>query len=111
MRRLLDDHRAGLIEAVDVELGPMPADASPLMRAIAEDMRTRIGLQLAVEDFRPLPYACSEAVNAGLCRYKEQASRAINRLVEAGVVEDAGAMERRGWPRGTRLYRAPVEGL
>jgi hypothetical protein len=111
MRRLLADYRAGILEPVDVQLGPMPEDASPLMRAIAEDIRTRIGLQLAVEDFRPLMYACSEPVNAGLCRYKEQASRAINRLVDAHVIEPDGSLPPRGKPDGTRLYRAPGERL
>lgn len=94
----------------DVRLGAMPPTATTLMRRIAQDMRLRLGLRLAVDDDRPLPYATSEAVNAGFCRHKNEASRAIRRLVAAGVIDDAGALPpRRGVRDGTKLYAAPTK--
>jgi hypothetical protein len=77
------------------------------MRGIADDMRLRMGLRLAVEDERPLPYAASEAVRAGIARDKPQASRVIRQLVEAGVIVHAGELAPRGKGNGTRLYAPP----
>jgi hypothetical protein len=113
MRLLLDEYRAGRLRPRDVRLGEMPTCATPLMRAIAADMRLRIGLRLAVDDDRPLPYATSEAVGSRLARHKMQASRALRKLVAAGVIEDAGSLapRRSGPPDGTRLYRPPAATL
>jgi hypothetical protein len=110
MRSLLDEYRAGRLRPVDVRLGEMPPGATPLMRLIAEEMRLRMGLRLAVDDDRSLPYATSEAVRSKLTPHKMQASRAIRGLVAAGVIEGAGCLPRRpgGPPDGTRLYRPPA---
>lgn len=109
MRWLLEEHRAGRIPDVPtVRLGPMPPDPSPEMRAIADDMAFRLGLQLVVNEDRPLPYAVEEAVRAGIVRHPMQASRAIKRLLATGVIEFAGELPRLPGRRyGTRLYRAP----
>ena len=105
---LIRDHDRGELEPVDVPLGELPADASPAMRRVAEDIRLLIGLRLAVDEDRPLPYAtrfCAE--RCGL-RHHTQASRVLRQLVEAGVVEPAGAMPARGKGDGTKLYQAPM---
>ena len=44
-----------------------------------------LGLRLAVGDDRPLPYASSMAVKAGLVADKRTASNALNALVRGGV--------------------------
>ena len=109
MRVLLADWRAGRRVPVWVPLGPIPDDAPPEDRDIAEDMRVRMGLMLAVHDYGPLMYARSEAVAAGHVHHKMQARRAIQRLVAAGVIVEAGSLPpRSGYPDGTRLYRAPT---
>jgi hypothetical protein len=108
MRRLLADHAAGLIEPAEVELGSMPPDATPAMRAIAKDMKLRMGLRKAHDEDRPLPYALSEAVKDGIARYPEQVSRALDKLVNAKVITFEGVLPRRPGRRyGTRLYGAP----
>ena len=109
MRALLALYEQGQIEPKLVRLGALPDDASPAMRGIADDIALRMGLRLAVDDERPLPYATSEAVRAGLCIHRMQASRAIGKLVLAGVIENAGCLPRRpgGPPNGTKLYAPP----
>jgi hypothetical protein len=77
------------------------------MRRVARDIRLLLGLRLAVDEDRPLPYAtrfCAE--RCGL-RHHTQASRVLRQLVEAGVVVSAGALPARGKGDGTKLYRAP----
>ena len=77
------------------------------MRDVAADLRLLLGLRLAVDEDRPLPYAtrfCAE--RCGL-RHHTQASRVLRKLVDAGVVELAGAMPARGKGDGTKLYQAP----
>jgi hypothetical protein len=104
---LIRDHDAGRLEPIDVRLGELPATATPTMRRLAENIRLLIGLRLAVDEDRPLPYStrfCAE--RCGL-RHHTQASRILRQLVEAGVVEPAGAMPPRGKGDGTKLYRAP----
>lgn len=54
---LIRDHDAGRLEPVDVRLGELPANASPAMRRVAEDIALLIGLRLAVDEPRPLPYS------------------------------------------------------
>jgi hypothetical protein len=104
---LIRDHDAGLLEPVDVELGPLPANASAAMRRVAADIGLLIGLRLAVDEVRPLPYStrfCAER-----CGLHDQAhaSRVLRQLEQAGVIGSAGAMTARGKPDGTKLYQAP----
>ena len=92
----------------------MPPGAGRLMCAAAEDMRLLMGLRLAVDDDRPLPYAASFAAwRLGLGRDKRRASRVIRALVRAGVVEEVGALPRipDGPPNGTKLYAPPAGAL
>ena len=110
MNRLEAAHAAGDLEPVDVCLGPVPASAGPVMCAVAEHMRLRMGLRLAVGDDRPLPYATSEAVKAGLAKDKATASNAINALVRAGVLAHLGQLPPlRPGLDGTKLYAPPPE--
>ena len=110
MRTLLEEHRAGRLEPVPVRLGDMPARASRAMHAVAEDMALRMGLRLAVDEDRPLPYAATEVVKAGILSDPRRASRTIRRLVEAGVVLHVGALPpRRGMGYGTKLYAPPPQ--
>jgi len=106
LRQLEEHHRAGRLHPVPVRLGRMPDDATPLMRAIADHMATRMGLRLAVDDDWPLPYATTEAIRAGFATNAAQVSRAIARLVRAGVIRHVGSLPRRrgGPPEGTKLY-------
>ena len=104
---LIRDHDAGLLEPVDVELGPLPAKASPAMRKVAADIRLLLGLRLAVDDDRPLPYSarfCAER-----CELHDQAhaSRVLRALERDGVVRCVGRLDPRGKPDGTKLYQAP----
>jgi hypothetical protein len=104
---LIRDHDARRLEPVDVTLGELPADASPAMRKVAEDIRLLLGLRLAVDDDRPLPYStrfCAER-----CGLHDQghASRVLRRLVEAGVIRHVESLEPRGKRDGTKAYAAP----
>jgi hypothetical protein len=77
------------------------------MRDVADDVRLLIGLRLAVDEDRPLPYStrfCAER-----CGLHDQAhaSRVLRQLEQAGVIASAGAMTARGKPDGTKMYRAP----
>ena len=72
-------------------------------------LRLLIGLRLAVDEHRPLPYStrfCAER-----CGLYDQAhaSRVLRELERAGVIERDGALTPRGKPDGTKLYRAPCE--
>src|SRR4051812_47845061 len=107
MRLLLYDHRAGRLRPCDVRLGEMPTCATSLMRGIAADMRLRMGLRLAVDDDRPLPYAPSEAVGSGLARHKMQASRAIRQLWRRA---SCPRVPRRTSSDGARADAAPRDG-
>lgn len=110
LHRLEDAHDAGQLQPLHVQLGEMPPTAGPIMHSIAEHMRLRMGLRLAVGDDRPLPYATSEAVRAGLAKDKATASNAINALVRAGVVEYVGRLKPlRPGLDGTKLYTPPGE--
>ena len=98
------------LEPVDVRLGQLPANASPAMREGADDIRLLLGLRLAVDDDRPLPYStrfCAER-----CGLHDQAhaSRILRRLVEAGVIRHAESLEPRGKRDGTKCYGAPGRG-
>lgn len=112
LHRLEDAHDDGRLAPVDVQLGEMPATAGPIMRAIADHMRLRMGLRLAVGDDRPLPYATSEAVRAGLAKDKPTASNAINALVRARVIEYVGRLKPlQPGLDGTKLYAPPGHGV
>lgn len=104
---LIRDHERGELQPVDVRLGELPPNASPAMRDVAGDIRLLIGLRLAVDEDRPLPYStrfCAE--RCGL-RDQAQASRVLRALERVGVVKCAGTLEPRGKPDGTKLYQAP----
>jgi hypothetical protein len=112
LRRLMELHRDGQLEPVDVPLGEMPPHAGTVMRNIADHWRLLIGLRRAVGDTRPLPYARSMAVNAGLADSLGTASNAINALVRAGVVEHVGSLPpTRPGLDGTKLYAPPSGGV
>lgn len=100
--------RAGKLQPVPIQLGELPPHAGPVMRHIAEHLRLRMGLRLAVGDDRPLPYALSEAVNAGLATDKAAASRALAALVRARVIDHVGALQGRRGLDGTKLYAPPA---
>ena len=104
---LIRDYERRRLEPVAVELGELPADASPAMRKVAADIRLLLGLRLAVDDDRPLPYStrfCAER-----CGLHDQghASRVLRALEQTGVIERAGTLDPRGKPDGTKLYLAP----
>jgi len=89
----------------------MPDDATPTMRAIADHMALYMDLRRARDEDRPLPYALSEAVGSGRAASPGQASRAIARLVKAGVICDVSSLPPLPGRRyGTRLYEAPPRG-
>jgi hypothetical protein len=77
------------------------------MRAIAAHMRLLMGLWLAMGDERPLPYATSVPVEAGIAPDKGTASKAIRTLVATGVIRYVGTLPPRGLPNGTKLYSPP----
>jgi hypothetical protein len=84
---LLAEYEAGRLDPVEIELGELPADATPDMRRVAEDMGLLMGLRLAVYDDRPLPYATMFAAERlGWGTNCGRASRAIRRLCDAGVI-------------------------
>ena len=101
------DYEAGRLEPLDVALGELPTGASVAMRRVADDIRLLLGLRLAVDEDRPLPYStrfCAER-----CGLHDQAhaSRVLRQLEQAGVIERGGTLTPRGKPDGTKLYRAP----
>ena len=107
LRALIRDHARGLLEPVDVELGERPAGASPAMQTVAADIRLLLGLRLAVDDDRPLPYSARFCAERCELRDHGQASRVLRALERAGVVKCVGALDPRGKPDGTKLYAAP----
>jgi hypothetical protein len=74
---------------------------------VADDVRLLLGLRLAVDEVRPLPYSarfCAE--RCGLHDHAH-ASRVLRALERAGVVQCVGTLKPRGKPDGTKLYQAP----
>ena len=106
--RLEQAYREGLLEPVDVQLGPMPVTARHVMKGIAKHMQRLMGLRWAVGNFEPLPYACSMAVREGITNDPAAASRAITELVQAGVIEYAGSLKPRPPRTGTKTYSPPA---
>jgi hypothetical protein len=104
---LIRDHKRGLLEPIDVELGELPAGASLAMHKVAADIRLLLGLRLAVDEDRPLPYSARFCAERCGLRDHGQASRVLRALERAGVVECAGRLDTRGKPDGTKLYQAP----
>ncbi len=108
---LLDRYKAGTLEPEEPALGEMPERPGSAMAGIATHMKLLMGLRRANGDYRPLPYATSMAVRAGLVADKGTASKAIRRLVAAGVVERGDSLKpsRKGLD-GTKTYAPPGEG-
>ena len=82
-------------------------DASPAMRRVARDIRLLLGLRLAVDDDRPLPYStrfCAERCGP---HDHGHASRVLRTLVATRVIRYVESMEPRGKGDGTKLYAAP----
>jgi hypothetical protein len=105
---MLDAHARGALVPVEVELGPLPPRAGETMHAIAEHMRLLMGLRLAFGETRPLPYATSVPVEAGIVATKGEASRVIRQLVRHGVVRHAGSLPpMRPGLNGTKVYEPP----
>ena len=80
------------------------------MRAAAKDMALLMGLRLAVDEDRPLPYSTTLACRRlNLGEDPRRASRVLRSLVRAEVVLNVGRMPRRpgGPPDGTKLYLPP----
>lgn len=106
---LVRDYDRGELEAVPVTLGELPAGASAAMRQVAEDVALLLGLRLAVDEDRPLPYSARLcAKRCELIRDHGHASRVLRSLERAGVIRCAGKLKPRGMPFGTKLYRAPA---
>jgi hypothetical protein len=93
-------YKAGELTPVPVHFAPLPADADPNMIAVAKHMRLLFGLRLADSDDRPLPYATSLPVDEKVVRNKPIASRAIRKLVAAGVIDHVGELDR----TNTKVY-------
>ena len=111
MYRLEEAHRLGQLDPVPVALGAMPPFAGRVMRRVAEHMQLRMGLRRADGEDRPLPYATSQPVRAGLAKDKATASNAIRALVRAGVIDHVGSFPPlKPGSDGTKLY-APPGGL
>jgi hypothetical protein len=80
------------------------------MREVADHMRLLMGLRYAVEDFRPLPYAASMPVRAGIVPDKGAANKAIRALVRFGVVRHVKEHDLRPLKPGfdgTRVFAPP----
>ena len=107
---LISEHRAGRLQPADVKLGELPAAAGTAQRAVADHIRWLMGLRLAVGDDRPLPYATSMAVKAGLVADQGTASAVIRALVRFRVIDYVGALRPlRPGLDGTKLYAPPGE--
>lgn len=106
--QLIVAYEAGELSPEPVRLGPLPSRARRLMRAAAADMALLMGLRLAVDEDRPLPYASRLAAERlGLGDDKARAHRVIRSLVRAGVVIEAGALAGRKGLDGMKLYAPP----
>lgn len=104
---LIADHEAGKLTPIEVRLGELPASVTGDMRRIAHDLRTLMGLRLAVGEDRPVPYASRWAAERMGWKDHRRAARALRRLCKAGVVRYAGSMPARGKGDGTRTYASP----
>ncbi len=106
--RLLAAHHEGKLQPAAIQLGELPPGAGGVMRHVAEHMRLLMGLRAAVGDDRPLPYASSMALRAGITTNQGTASSAIGSLVRAGVIDYVGSLPpQRPGLDGTKLYAPP----
>jgi hypothetical protein len=105
---LQQEWRDNKLDPIDVRLGDMPDWANSAMRAIADHMRLLMGLRLTRGDDRPLPYALSLAVSAGVAANPTAASRAIGQLVRAGVIVKCDPLPPLAGRRGTNTYAPPA---
>jgi hypothetical protein len=80
------------------------------MHAVARDLRLLMGLRLAVDEHRPLPYATTLCAQRCGLRDPKQASRVLRALVRLGVIDHVGSLPARGKPDGTKLYAPPLQG-
>jgi hypothetical protein len=117
---LLRDHTRGQLQPLPVELGPLPAVGERVtdfkgrdvvvtaaMHTVADDIGLLLGLRLAANEERPVPYStrfCAER-----CGFNDhrQASRVLRALERVGVVVCVGSLDARGKPDGTKLYAPP----
>ena len=99
---LLRNQEAGRVEAVAVDLPPLPDCATRVARDVAEFYRRVRGVRLWAGDDRPVPFG-----GAWVGRYlglpDTTVWRAIKQLEEYGVLVYVGALPGRG-KRGTFLY-------
>ena len=100
LRRLF---AAGQIEPVRVDFPPVPADLSPVARAVLADFALIRGLRLWAGDVRPVPYG-RMWVAARLETPASTVRRALRELEAAGLIEFAEELPGRGGRRGTRCY-------
>jgi hypothetical protein len=119
---LIRDYDERRLEPIEIALGRLPevgASAhcpnggqvvvTSAMHEVATDLRLLIGLRLAVNEDRPLPYAASLCVSrCKLVRDKRHASKVLRALVRLGVVEHVGSLPARGKGDGTKLYAPPL---
>jgi len=110
---LVAGYEAGRLKPIPVQLGELPAAAGKDERRVAEDMALLIGLRLAVDDRRPLPYSTTFAAGRMGWTAKgrpdaSRASKALRSLVAAGVIVHAYTLKPRpGKPDGTKTYAPP----
>lgn len=105
---MLGQYQAGKIEPVSVTLGELPVRAGGAQRAVVEHMRLLMGLRRAYGDDRPLPYATSVPVAAGLVPNQGAASQILRSLVRYGVIDHVGALPPlKPGLDGTKLYAPP----
>lgn len=107
---LVGEWQDGRLTPAEITLGTMPTRAGDAQRAVADHMRLLMGLRLAAGDARPLPYAASMAVRAGLVPDKGTASAAIRALVRMKVIAHVGELPKtRPGIDGTKLYAPPEQ--
>jgi hypothetical protein len=106
---LLLAHHAGLLEPVEVRLGPMPRRTTPRTRAVAEDIRLLKGLWLAAGDTSPVPYSCSLAMQRCGLANNRQANAEIRKLLGAGTITNPETRPNRGARWGAATTGRAVE--
>jgi hypothetical protein len=120
LRGLVRDHEQGRLHPAQVDLGDLPPPGrrvtdfkgeevvvTDATHAVAADIRLLLGLRLAVNEDRPLPYSTRFCAERCRLRDHRHASRVLRALERTGVVICAGTMKPRGKPDGTKLYAAP----
>ena len=78
------------------------------MLEVAGHIKLLMGLRWALGDDRPLPYATSVPVRAGLVPDQRAASKALRRLTAHGVIRYVGSLPpTKPGLNGTKLYAPP----